>query len=282
MPKEGSTNPPAAPSWKGRVAFVSGAASGIGFGLARVLASRGVRVAMSDVRREALESACAQLAAEGADVAPFVLDVADRAAFYATADAVEQRFGKVHYVFNNAGVGEVGTPLDQVPDNVFDWVIDVNLRGMFNAIKAFVPKLRRHGEGGHVVNVSSMAALIPDPDWHQGIYAATKMGVTALSLDLRRALAGTGIEVSILYPGTVRTDIAANAGTLRPAMAYDKPPEVPGPLTQAAADMSPEAAAEIVLRGMERRALLIVTHPHHWPMVAQFHDQVRAAFEAAA
>lgn len=281
MSKENPPSPPAAPSWKGRVAFVSGAASGIGFGLARVLASRGVRVAMSDVRREALDSACAQLSAEGADVAPFVLDVADRAACYATADAVEQRFGKVHYVFNNAGVGEVGTPLDQVPDHVFDWVIDVNLRGVFNGIKAFVPKLRAHGEGGHIVNVSSMAALVPDPGWYQGVYAATKMGVTALSLDLRRALAGTGIEVSVLYPGTVRTGIEANAGALRPPLAYDKPPEIPAPLTLAAADMSPEAAAEIVLRGMERRALFILTHPHLWPAVAQFHDQVRAAFEAA-
>ncbi|CAN7749288.1 SDR family NAD(P)-dependent oxidoreductase [Variovorax sp. LjRoot130] len=278
MSTERSTNSPAAHPWKGRVAFVSGAASGIGFGLARVLASRGVRVAMSDVRREALDSACARLAAEGADVAPFVLDVADRAAFYATADAVEQRFGKVHYVFNNAGVGEVGTPLDQVPDRVFDWVIDVNLRGVFNGIKAFVPKLRRHGEGGHVVNVSSMAALVPDPGWHQGVYAATKMAVTALSLDLRLALAGTGIEVSILYPGLVRTDIAANVGALRP-VAYDMPPETPALL--AAADMPPETAAEIVLRGMERRAPLIVTHPLMWPVVAQFHDQVRAAFEAA-
>lgn len=216
------------------MAFVSGAASGIGFGLARVLASRGVRVAMSDVRREALDSACARLAAEGADVAPFVLDVADRAAFYATADAVEQRFGKVHYVFNG--------------------------------IKAFVPKLRQHGEGGHVVNVSSMAALVPDPGWHQGLYAATKMAITALSLDLRRSLAGTGIEVSILYPGLVRTDIAENLGALRP-LAYDKPPE---------------AAAEIVLRGMERRAPLIVTHPQMWPVVAEHHDRVREAFEAAA
>lgn len=275
-----SSNPPVpASEWQGRVAFVSGAASGIGFGLARVLAARGVRLALSDVRRDALEAACARLAAEGADVSPFVLDVADRAAFHATAEAVEQHFGKVHMVFNNAGVGELGTPLEQVPERVFDWAVDVNLRGMFNGIRAFVPRMRRHGEGGHMVNVSSMAALIPDPDWHQGLYAATKMGVMALSIDLRRSLAGSGIDVSVLFPGLVKSDIGANAAALRP-VAHEALPAIPGVL--AAADMTAETAAEIVVKAMQRRDFMIVTHPQMWPAVAAFHEQVHAAFTASA
>lgn len=260
--------------WQGRVAFISGGASGIGFGLARVLAARGVRIALSDVRQEALENACKRLAAEGADVAPFVLDVSDREAFYATADAVERHFGKVHFVFNNAGVGELGTPLDQVPDEVFDWVVDVNLRGLFNGIKALVRKVRQHGEGGHIVNVSSMAGLVTMAGWNQGIYSATKMGVMALSIDLREALRESGIDVSVVFPGLVRTDIAANVGALRP-LAFEKPPEVPAIL---AGDMSPEAAAEIILGAMERNRFMVVTHPDLWPAVAEFHEAIHQAF----
>lgn len=280
MPAQDSSTPSPQESepylWKDRVAFISGGASGIGFGLARVLAARGVRIALSDVRREALDEACARLAGEGAEVAPFVLDVADRDAFYATADAVERHFGKVHFVFNNAGVGELGTPLDEVPDKVFDWVVDVNLRGLFNGIKAFVPKLRKHGEGGHVVNVSSMAGLLTPPGWNQGVYSATKMGIMALSIDLQEALKDTGIGVSVVFPGLVRTDLAANVGALRP-LAYEKPPEVPAVL--ASADMPPETASEIVLNGMEHQDFMIVTHPQLWPVVAEFHDQIRRAFE---
>lgn len=263
--------------WKGRVAFVSGAASGIGLGLARVLASRGARLALSDVRREPLEAACARLSTEGAEAVPYVLDVADRAAFNATAEAVEQRFGKVHYVFNNAGVGELGTPLEHLPDRVFDWVVDVNLRGVFNGIKAFLPRLRRHGEPAHMVNVSSMAALVPDPGWHQGIYCATKLGVMALTVDLRRSLAGSAVKSSVLFPGLVRSDLGATTAALRP-VAHAHVPEVPAAL--AAADMAPEVAGEIVLQAMRRGDFMILTHPQLWPVVAQFQEEVRTAFAA--
>lgn len=177
--------------WRGRTAFISGAASGIGLGLARVLAARGVRIALSDVRRDALEAACDALRGEGAEAEPFVLDVADRAANYATADAVERRFGKLHYLFNNAGVGEIGTPLGQTPDEVFDWVLNVNLRGVFNGIRALVPKLRAHGEGGHVVNTSSMAGLITERNWNQGVYSANKAGARDLQ-GIRRLSGGMG------------------------------------------------------------------------------------------
>lgn len=265
--------------WKDRVAFVSGAASGIGFGVAQALAARGVRIALADVRRDALQQACDTLRRDGADVLPVVLDVADRAAVYAAADTVEQHFGRVHYVFNNAGVGELGTPMDQVPDAVFDWVIDVNLRGVFNAFKAFVPKVRAHGEGGHIVNTSSVAGFLTEKGWHQGVYSATKRALLALSMDLREALQDTGIGVSVLCPGLVKTDLGASTTALRPTP-YTQPPTLPALLTAAA--MPARVAGEIVLQGIERGDFWILTDPQLWPRIAQEHDEVHQAFEAAA
>jgi NAD(P)-dependent dehydrogenase (short-subunit alcohol dehydrogenase family) len=203
--------------WSGHVAFISGGASGIGLGLAQALAVRGVRIALNDVRRDALAEATEALRRDGAEVFPLIGDVADRQSMKAVADAVEQRFGNVQYVFNNAGVGDLGTPLYQEADENFDWMVKVNLQGVFNTIKAFVPRMRAHGEAGHVVNTSSMAGLVTEAGWNQGIYSATKRAVIGLSLDLRAALQGGKLRVSVLCPGLVRTDIAANAEALRPA-----------------------------------------------------------------
>lgn len=276
-----SEHPPTPSShpWQGRVAFVSGAASGIGFGLAQALVARGVRVALSDVRRDALEEACALLRRDGADVLPVVLDVADRAAMYAAAETVEQHFGKVHYVFNNAGVGEIGTPMDQEPDEVFDWVIDVNLRGVFNAFKAFVPKVRAHGEGGHIVNTSSMAGFVTEAGWHQGVYSASKRALLALSMDLGVALQGTGIGVSVLCPGLVKSDLNASTVALRPGPRIQAP-KLPALL--AASAMPPRVAGEIVMQGIERKDFYILTDPQLWPVIEEKHQVLRQAFETAA
>lgn len=264
--------------WFDRVAFISGGASGIGLGLAQALAARGARIALSDVRRDALAEASEALRRDGADVFDVVADVADRQSMRAVADAVEQRFGKVHYLFNNAGVGDLGTPLYEESDENFDWMVDVNLGGVFNAIKAFVPKMRTHGEGGHVVNTSSMAGLVTEAGWNQGIYSATKRAVIGLSLDLRAALQGSKVAVSVLCPGLVQTEIAANAEALRPT------PRAPIalPALLASAGMSARVAGEIVLRRMEHGDFYIITHPEFWSHVEREQEALRVAFDASA
>ncbi len=264
----------------GRVAFISGGASGIGLGLARALAGRGTKLALADIQPAPLEAVADELRALGADVMTLTLDVADRTAVYAAADAVEQRFGKVHYVFNNAGVGELGTPIDVVTHEIFDWVLNVNLFGVFNAIKAFTPKVRQHGEGGRIVNTASMAAFLMMPDWHQGIYSATKMGVVALSADLADSLRGTGIGVSVVYPGTIETNILSNVQALRPQRAGAEAKVVPDMLANGG--MSPATAAEIILRGMANDDFHILTHPELWPMVEDVHQGIANAFRKAA
>ena len=261
--------------FKDRVAYISGAGGGIGLGIARTLAKRGAKLAIAYIQPDLLESACEELRALGADVMAIQLDVADRKAVYAAADRIDDHFGEIHLVFNNAGVGYLGTPLDQVPDETFDWVVNVNFIGVMSAMKAFVPKLRKHGKGGHIVNTSSMAALVVEKDWHTGIYSATKMGVIALSQDMRESLAAEGIGVSAFCVGLVKTNLESNTGKLQPG-ASNKIADAPEMLRQAS--MSPDEAGEIVLRGIQNNDFYILTHPQQWPLVARTHEDIHQAF----
>jgi NAD(P)-dependent dehydrogenase (short-subunit alcohol dehydrogenase family) len=183
---------------RGRTAFIAGGASGIGSGMARVFAGEGMRIVLADVESTALAAAAAQLEDESAEVLALELDVTDREAMEDGARRAEERFGHVHLVCNNAGVG-AGGPLDQCTYDDWDWVIGVNLTGVINGVQTFVRRLRDHGEGGHFVDTASMAGLIPSGGL--GIYCTTKYAVVGLSECLRLDLAPHGIGVSVLCPG---------------------------------------------------------------------------------
>ena len=259
-----------------KVAFVTGGASGIGHAIARAAAQQGAKLAIADIQGDALAEAVHDIEERGGEAIGIKLDVRDRPAVYRAADQVEERFGRVDLVFNNAGIGDAGTPLDRVSDEFFDWIVHVNLFGVMNILKAFVPKIRKHQQGGHIVNTSSMAGLVLMPGWNQGLYSATKMAVLALSLDLREALKGERIGVSALCPGLVETNIARNAVALRPPGLKDAIHPFPEELTKAG--MPPDKLAEIVFSGIEQDRPIIVTHPEFWPAVHQFHEVIRAAF----
>ena len=194
----------------GKVAFVTGAASGIGLGIAEALAQAGVKVMMADIEADALERAVARLAATNADVAGVVADVSLKAELQKAADATITRFGKVHILVNNAGVGG-GGGYGEWSDASWDWVIGVNLMSVVWGIEIFGPLMEAHGEGGHIVSTASMAGLVAAvaPG-----YNVTKYGVVALSEGLRPALAPKGIGVSVLCPGFIRTRIMESARAL--------------------------------------------------------------------
>jgi NAD(P)-dependent dehydrogenase (short-subunit alcohol dehydrogenase family) len=143
--------------FKDHVAFISGAGGGIGLGIARALAQCGARLAIADIQKDPLEKAATQLRELGADVMTIHLDVAAYKAVYEAADRIEDRYGEIHLLFNNAGVGHLGPPLNPVADEVLDQAINSNLVGVMSAMKAFVPKLRKHRKGGQIVNTSCMA-----------------------------------------------------------------------------------------------------------------------------
>ncbi|MFD5827268.1 SDR family NAD(P)-dependent oxidoreductase [Lentzea sp. NPDC060358] len=192
----------------GSVALITGGARGIGLGIARALAQRGVRLVLTDVDAPALRRSGEELA-ELTDVRTHRLDVRDRVAFAAVADEAEQEFGEVDLLFNNAGIVPFST-VDEMTYDKWDLALDVNLNGVVNGVQTFLPRMAGRGRG-HIVNTASGAGLVADPNF---LYVTAKFAVVGLSESLRLAAAGRGVEVSVLCPGPVDTGIVAHTRSL--------------------------------------------------------------------
>jgi NAD(P)-dependent dehydrogenase (short-subunit alcohol dehydrogenase family) len=217
----------------GRVAVVTGAASGIGLGLCERFAAEGMRVVMADIEEPALAKAAAALAGTGASVLPVVTDVASLPAVQALRDAALSAFGAVHVVCNNAGVGGPHGPLWECPPGEWDWVLGVNLNGIMNGVRAFMPVLLAQ-DTGYLVNTSSIFGVFAGI---LGPYGVSKHAVTALTETLHfnlKSLDVTHVGVSVLCPGAVNT----NFGT-----SERNRPERAGP-AGAARDEAERASAE--------------------------------------
>jgi NAD(P)-dependent dehydrogenase (short-subunit alcohol dehydrogenase family) len=196
----------------GKTAFVTGGASGIGLGIAKALLGAGMNVVIADIRDDHLAQASAELGAPERLLA-LKLDVTDRASYEGAADAAEARFGKIHLLCNNAGVAVVG-PTELATYADWDWVLGVNLGGVVNGIVSILPRILKHGEGGHIVNTSSMSGFVP----HGGatIYATSKGAVLTMMECMRPELESRGVICSAFCPGAVQSNIAESHKT-RPA-----------------------------------------------------------------
>jgi NAD(P)-dependent dehydrogenase (short-subunit alcohol dehydrogenase family) len=248
---------------EGKVAFITGGANGIGLGIARAFINAGMKVVIADIRAEALESASAEFAKAGqADsVATVQLDVTDREAMKSAADAAEEAFGKVHVLVNNAGIG-IGGPVKAAKYDDWDWGMDVNLGGVINGIVEFLPRLNSHGEGGHIINTSSMAAVVPMRV--ASIYITAKSAILGLSEELRGELEEDNIGVSAFCPGPVQTNIS-HSGELRPAKyqkdsGYAEFEKSLGERPNSPLWMTMDEVGERVLNGLRNNDLFIFTH----------------------
>jgi len=251
------------PVSSGRVAVVTGAASGIGLGLAERFAAEGMRVVMADVEEPALAKAAAGLAEAGAAVLPVATDVADRAAVDALREAALSAFGAVHVVCNNAGVGGPHGPLWECPPGEWDWVLGVNLEGVMNGVRAFMPVLLEQ-DAGHLVNTSSVFGVFAGA---LGAYGVSKHAVTALTETLHFNLKSRGVThvgLSVLCPSAVATNFGASARN-RPAWAGE--PAMSDAERAAAAEWdqlaargaTPAAVAALVVDGIRARRFYILT-----------------------
>jgi NAD(P)-dependent dehydrogenase (short-subunit alcohol dehydrogenase family) len=211
-------------SLAGKVAVVTGAASGIGLGLARRFGQDGMRVVMADIEQPALEREAAALAGEGIDVLARVTDASLESDVEALAEATLERFGGVHVVCNNAGVGSRGLKVADLPRRDFEWVIGVNLWGVINGIRAFLPRLLAQDEG-HIVNTASVSGLYHHP--RMGPYNATKAAVVALSETIRYELdeEDSNVGISVLCPSWVRTNISSAVRNLPERLHYELSPQ---------------------------------------------------------
>jgi NAD(P)-dependent dehydrogenase (short-subunit alcohol dehydrogenase family) len=258
---------------EGKVAFITGGASGIGFGMAQVFLKSGMKVIMADILQERLDEAARILAhSTNRDYHFIKVDVTDRAAMAAAAAEAERVFGKVHVLCNNAGVyGNL--PIESASYEDWDWVLGVNLGGVINGLVSFLPRIIAHGEGGHIVNTSSMAGLIPLPS-AGGLYATSKFAVRGLTDSLRLALGAHDIGVSVLCPGMTRTRIL-EAEQHRPGQEADQAADSAGPNLfnpDMSGGMDPVELGERVLLGIQRNDAYILPH-------GEFKDEVQGLFD---
>jgi NAD(P)-dependent dehydrogenase (short-subunit alcohol dehydrogenase family) len=246
-------------SVEGRTAFITGGASGIGLGMAKAFIAAGMNVVIADLRPDRIQTAMEDLGRRPTHA--IELDVTDRDGFARAADEGESVFGNVHVLCNNAGIGILGSATDARYDD-WDWGLGVLLGGVVNGIQTFLPRMRAHREGGHIVNTSSMAAVVPVPG--AAIYTTAKAAVVALSESLRSDLAEEPIGVSAFCPGPVQTNIR-EGGRMRPERYRDSGYlELERQLEERPNSplwMDPLECGERVLAGIRRDDLYIFTHP---------------------
>jgi NAD(P)-dependent dehydrogenase (short-subunit alcohol dehydrogenase family) len=262
---------------KNRVAVVTGAASGIGRGIARALAAKGCHVVAADVDAAGIEALASELGAAGVRSLAVRCDVTDPAALQALADRAWDAFGAVDVLCNNAGVGGLGMVAEAKPSDV-EWIFAVNVFGMLYGCAAFVPRFQAAGRPAHVLNTGSEHSLgVPFPG--MGIYTASKHAVLGLSDVLRREVAAFDIGVSVLCPAVVRTEIW-NAGRTR-GERFGGPVHSPDELRQfMASGLDPDDAGRIAVAGIERNDFLILTHPEVRRIAEERSATVLGAFDA--
>lgn len=244
---------------EGKTAFVTGGASGIGLGIAIALKTAGMKVVIADIRQDHLDAALEELGA--GEVLALKLDVTDRTAYAAAADEAEARFGRLHLLVNNAGIGVVG-PIEHAAYGDWDWSLSVNLGGVVNGIVTILPRLLAHGEGGHIVSTASMSGLMPHPG--AVIYTTTKAAVIGMMEAMRGELEPKGVICSAFCPGAVATNIQ-DAGKTRPDRFADTGYAQSDKRRQGSASfghlfMTKEEVGERVREGIEADELFICTH----------------------
>jgi len=253
----------------GKVAVVTGGASGIGKAMATRLTDEGMHVVIADIEEAPLAAVAAEIGALGVRT-----DVADPDSVAALADAAMERFGAVHVLCNNAGVGGGGRIRDLTLKD-WKWVIDVNLWGVIHGLTSFLPLLLANADGGHVVNTASVAGLVAGPGI--GPYNAAKFGVVAISETLRAELEAEGspVHVSVLCPGYVQTNIftsqrnrpAALRNETKKTAARAANKDIAGALL--AQGIDPADVAGMVVEAVRAERFWIITHPEYFPAITE-------------
>ncbi len=272
-------------SFDQKVAFITGAASGIGLALSKALNAKNCKVVMADIDGAALEKEAQALNGGTQMVRTVICDVTRQKQVSAAADKTMEVFGRVDLLFNNAGVGLGGSP-GLIPLEDWQWIVDINLMGIVYGIESFVPLMRQHGDGGHIVNTASMAGHATMPG--MAPYHATKFAAVGYSETLRQELAPENIGVSVLCPTWIKTNIH-KTGANRPTANREGNDTV----KSSGADkvfaqvkslvengISPDVFAELVLKSVQANRLYVFNDPEARAAIDMRHQQIQADYAA--
>lgn len=273
----------------GKVAFITGGASGLGLAMARSFTGAGMKVVIADIEDDALDAAAQEFSDANVEVLTMKVDVTNRDAMAKAAEETIAAFDKVHVLCNNAGVALNGNIADMGYKD-WDWVMKVNLDGVVNGMVAFLPHMKDHGEGGHVVNTASMAGQVGMGS--MSVYNTTKFAVVGMSEAAKHDLEPFNIGVSVLCPGFVATQIYTSERN-RPAalggisassfnLAADAidDPERAARINQVMnAAMDPQIIGDMVLHAVQTNELYIMSHPEFKEAVASRGQQISDAFD---
>ena len=266
----------------GRTAFVTGGANGVGLGVVRNLLEVGAKVAIADVRQDAIDRTLASL--DNREVVGVQLDVMDRARFAEAADEVEARLGPVSLLFNNAGVNLFQTIENSSYDD-WDWVLGVNFNGVINGVMTFAPRMKARSlsgevKGGHITNTASMAAFIAAGA--PGIYNTAKFAVRGLSYSLRHSMYQYGIGVSVVCPGLVKSYIYASDDVRPDALKGEMKPVDRAAVERLAGihefGMEPDVIGARILDGIRENRANIFTHPDHKDELRELFEEILADY----
>ena len=271
----------------GKTAFVTGGASGIGFALGAAFAQAGMKVMLADIETGALASAVKSLHDFGPNIRGVACDVADPLSVERAAKAAYEAFGNVHVVCNNAGVAAAGG-IDNISLDNWRWVLDVNLMGVLHGIRSFLPHIRAHGEGGHIVNTASMAGMNSGLGFSR--YVASKFAVVGMSEGLATQLKPFGIGVTVLCPGFVRTGIGESGRNRPQRYGATQTPDPASPagllLAQLAerlqSGLDPADVAARVLAVIREDELYVFTHPEMRGELEERFAAIMAAMDKVA
>lgn len=284
-----STGRPPMKDLAGKVAFITGGDSGIGLGIARASINAGMNVVIAYRSQAHLDDALQVLQQTRDRVLPIKLDVTDRSAMAGAAEETVRAFGKVHVLINNAGVAPLG-PLSKATFDDWDWCMNVNVNGVFNGIRAFLPHIQAHNEGGQIVATSSMlGGLLAGGLW--GVYSASKFAVVGMMEALRAELAGTNVGVSVFCPAGVKSNLGAsdrnrpemyaNSGTLdhtaRASLASFGNELERIVKEQSDSIMDPVEAGERVIQGIRNNDLYILSHAEYEQLLRERYDALLAS-----
>ena len=266
---------------EGKTAVITGAASGIGLGMARNFAKHGMNVVLSDLPGGRLDEALANVRSFGGRAIAVPADVSDRAAVKNLADSALKEFGAIHVACSNAGVAMHGKSIWEVTPQEWEWITGVNLHGVMHGIEIFLPIVQSHGDEGHIVNTASIAGFQVAARRRSGAYAATKFAVVALTESLWNDLHDTPIGVSVLAPAAVKTSIY-RSNEIRPERfggAYQTT-TLNSLQKELETGLDPDVVGDRVVRAIKDRELYIFTHMQTKEWLLARHRRIIDAFDA--